>query len=163
MLTALPICRARGSLGRKGINMPITDTIGTYTNSFEKGYAGMIADHALKDVASRKVENAAVSFGLAVGRGTADGTARLDGAGFEGIAVTDKAQAGADEYAVGTFAGVLRKGSVWVTASTNVSPADPVTFTAATGVIGAGLATTIENATFETSANAGELVRVHLA
>jgi len=142
--------------------MPITDIIGDYTDSFEAGFAGMIADHSLKDMASRKIETAVVAFGLAVGRGTADGTAKLGGTGFEGIAAADKSRT-ADQYAVDEMAGVMRKGTIWVTASTNVAPSDPVTFTAATGVIGAGLATTIANATFENSANAGELVRVHLA
>lgn len=142
--------------------MPITDVIGEYTDTFEPGYAGMIADHSLKDVASRKIETADVAFGLAVGRGTADGTAKLAGTGFEGIAVSDKSRT-ADKYAVGEMAGVMRKGSIWVTASTNVAPSDPVTFTAATGVIGAGLVTTIANAKFENSANDGDLVRVHLA
>lgn len=141
---------------------PITDTIGEYVDTYAPGYAGMIADHSLKDVASRKIETAKVAFGLVVGCGAADGTAKLDGTGFEGIALADKSRT-ADEYAVGEMAGILRKGSVWVTASTNVTPADAVTFTAATGVIGAGLATTITNAKFESSANAGDLVRVHLA
>ncbi len=141
---------------------PISDTIGTYTESFEAGFPGMVADHSLKDVASRVVETAEVAFGLAVGAGTADGSAKLGGTGFEGITVADKSRT-ADKYAVGEVAGVMRKGSIWVTASTNVAPTDPVTFTAATGVIGAGLVTTIANAKFETTATAGNLVRVHLS
>ncbi|MDZ7906171.1 MAG: hypothetical protein U5N55_10660 [Cypionkella sp.] len=60
------------------------------------------------------------------------------------------------------MAGVIRKGTVWVTASTAVTPADPVTFTAATGVIGAGLAATVDRAKFETTATIGQLVRVYL-
>lgn len=141
---------------------PIQDTVGTYTDSFEAGFPGMVADHSLKDVSSRVIENAVVAFGLAVGAGTADESARLGGTGFEGIAVADKSR-DADQYDVGEVAGIMRKGSIWVTASTNVDPSDPVTFTAATGVIGAGLATTIANAKFETTATAGNLVRVHLA
>jgi hypothetical protein len=85
----------------------------------------------------------------------------LGGTGFEGITVADKSQLD-DLYPVGQIAGVLRKGTIWVTASTNVGPADPVTFTAATGVIGAGLATTIAGARFETTATSGNLVRVYL-
>lgn len=142
--------------------MPIQDTGGSYVLQNEVGAPGVVADTSLKDVASRVVETAEVAFGLAVGRGAADGSAKLGGTGFEGIAVADKSRE-ADKYAVGEVAGVMRKGSIWVTASTNVGPADPVTFTAATGVIGAGLTTEIENATFETTATAGNLVRVHLA
>ena len=142
--------------------MPIQDTIGTYPTRTPLGYAGMIAETTgAQDVASRKIETAAVAFGLAVGRGTADGSAKLGGAGFEGIAVADKTRA-ADSYAVGEVAGVIRKGSIWVTASTAVTPADPVTFTAATGVIGAGLVTTITGAKFEGTASIGGLVRVYL-
>ena len=86
---------------------------------------------------------------------------RLGGTGFEGITVADKSQVD-DLYPVGVIAGVMRKGTIWVTASTNVAPSDPVTFTAATGVIGAGLVTTIAGAKFETTATAGNLVRVYL-
>lgn len=142
--------------------MPITDWVGTYTASPAVGYAGMIAEaQAVKDVASKLVTTAVVPFGLAVGRGATDGSVRLGGTGFEGIAVADKSRA-ADQYAVGEVAGIMRKGTIWVVASTAVSPADPVTFTAATGVIGAGLATTITGAKFETTATLGNLVRVYL-
>lgn len=143
--------------------MPVYDTqAGDYSTRAPLGYAGQIADTAgPKDVASRTVENAVVAFGLAVGRGTADGSCRLGGTGFEGITVADKSR-DADQYDVGESAGVMRKGTLWVTASTNVGPADPVTFTAATGVIGAGLATTIADAKFETTATSGNLVRVYL-
>jgi hypothetical protein len=143
--------------------MPITGGTGIFTYSGQPAvaYAGMPADAALSDVASRQITTASVAFGLAVGRGATDGTARLGGTGFEGITVADKSQLD-DLYPVGIIAGVLRKGTIWVTASTNVGPADPVTFTAATGVIGAGLATTIAGAKFETTATSGNLVRVYL-
>lgn len=142
--------------------MPIQDTIGTYPTRTPLGYAGQIAEiTGAQDVVSLKIETAAVAFGLAVGRGTADGSAKLGGTGFQGITVADKTRS-ADSYAVGEVAGVMRKGSIWVTASTAVTPADPVTFTAATGVIGAGLATTITGAKFEGSASLGGLVRVYL-
>ncbi|MDZ7905219.1 MAG: hypothetical protein U5N55_05155 [Cypionkella sp.] len=142
--------------------MPISDTQGTYINSPAIGYAGLVAEgQPSRDIASRQITTASVGFGLAVGRGATDGTARLGGAGFEGITIADKTRT-ADLYAVGEFAGVMRKGEVWVTASTAVTPADPVTFTAATGVIGAGLAATIAGAKFETTATIGQLVRVYL-
>lgn len=142
--------------------MPISDFQGAYDTNMAAGYAGMEADlSGPRDVASRTIETAAVAFGLAVGAGTADGSAKLGGAGYQGITVADKTRT-ADEYAVGEVAGVKRKGAIFVTASTAVTPADPVTFTAATGVIGAGLATTIANAKFEGSASAGDLVRVYL-
>lgn len=143
--------------------MPIQDTIGaSYPTRMTVGYAGMIADGSLHDVQSKIVETAAVAFGLAVGAGTADGSVKLGGTGFEGIAADDKTRT-ADSYAVGEYAGVVKKGVVWVTATTaGVNPAAPVTFTAATGVIGAGLATTITGAKFLDTVANGALVRVYL-
>ena len=142
--------------------MSVTDTIGAYSAEMPVAYAGMIAEgQPARDVASKVVETAEVAFGLAVGVGVGDGSAKLGGTGFVGIAVADKSR-DADKFDVGEMAGVIRKGTVWVTASTNVAPTDAVTFTAATGVVGAGLATTIAGAKFETTATAGNLVRVYL-
>ena len=143
--------------------MPVQDFIGAYTGQMPVAYAGMIAESQLtKDVASKVITTGAVAFGLAVGRnGTTPGTARLGGTGFEGIAVADKSRL-ADQYEIGEMAGVLRKGTIWVLAANTVTIADPVTFTAATGVIGAGLLTTIADARFETAGTVGQLVRVYL-
>lgn len=143
--------------------MPIQDAIGgTYPTRMGVGYAGMIADASLHDLVSKAVETAAVAFGLAVGAGTADGSCKIGGTGFEGITVDDKTRT-ADQYAVGEIASVAKKGVIWVTASTaGVSPTAPVTFTAATGVIGAGLATTITGAKFLDTVASGALVRVYL-
>lgn len=142
---------------------PIADHQGSYSDKLDIAYAGMEADlSGPRDVASRTIETAVVAFGLAVGRGVADASAMLGGTGFEGITVADKTR-DADQYDVGEQAGVKRRGAIWVVASTAVDPSDPVTFTAATGVIGAGLATTIANAKFENTASIGEFVRVYLA
>ena len=143
--------------------MPIQDAFGAAVDAMPLGYAGMIAEgQQVKDVVSKRVTTAPVAFGLAVGRdGVIDGAVKLGGTGFEGIAIADKSRVG-DEYIVGEMAGILRKGTVWVTASTAVDPGDAVTFTAATGVIGEGLAITIAGAKFETSGGIGDLVRVYL-
>jgi len=143
--------------------MPIQDAFGAAVDAMPLGYAGMIAEgQQVKDVVSKRVTTAPVAFGLAVGRdGVIDGAVKLGGTGFEGIAIADKSRVG-DEYIVGEMAGILRKGTVWVTASTAVDPGDAVTFTAATGVIGEGLAITIAGAKFETSGEIGDLVRVYL-
>ena len=143
--------------------MPIQDAFGAAVDAMPLALPGMIAEgQQVKDVASKRVTTAPVAFGLAVGRdGVIDGAVKLGGTGFEGIAIADKRRVG-DEYIVGEMAGILRKGTVWVTASTAVDPGDAVTFTAATGVIGDGLATTIDGAKFETSGEVGDLVRVYL-
>ena len=143
--------------------MPIQDAFGAAVDAMPLGYAGMIAEgQQVKDVVSKRVTTAPVAFGLAVGRdGVIDGAVKLGGTGFEGIAIIDKTRVG-DEYIVGEMAGILRKGTVWVTASPAVDPGDAVSFTAASGVIGDGLATTIAGAKFETSGEIGDLVRVYL-
>ena len=144
--------------------MPIQDVVGTYTTKNPLGFPGMIAEsQMIKDVASKVVvTTASIPFGVAVGAGASDGSVRLGGTGaYQGITVADLSRT-ADQYVLGEVAGVIRKGTVWVTASTAVTADAPVTYTAATGVIGAGLATTIPNAKFETSASAGALVRVYL-
>jgi len=143
--------------------MPIQDAFGAAVDAMPLALPGMIAEgQQVKDVASKRVTTAPVAFGLAVGRdGVIDGAVKLGGTGFEGIAIIDKTRVG-DEYIVGEMAGILRKGTVWVTASTAVDPGDAVTFTAATGVIGDGLGTTIAGAKFETSGEIGDLVRVYL-
>ena len=139
--------------------MPAYQT--TYTNNPVVGYPGMIGDTEFKTVLSRIITIATAAFGLAVGRGAADGTARVGGTGYEGITVADKAEPDAI-YAIGDVAGVMTKGAIWVTAFNAVTPADPVTFTAATGVIGAGLAATIPGARFLNTAGAAALVQVYL-
>lgn len=135
--------------------MPAYQT--AYINNPVVGYAGMIADATDNTILSRRITTGAVAFGLVVGRGASDGTARLGGTGYEGIAVADKAQPDGN-YPVDAIAGVMVKGTIWVTASNNVTPADAPTFTAATGVIGAGLVSAIPNARFGATATAGNLV-----
>jgi len=147
--------------------MPIQDAFGAAVSAMPLGYAGMIAEgQQVKDVTSKRVTTAVVPFGRAVGRdGTTPGTCRLGGVGFEGIAIADKSRAD-DEYVVGEMAGVLRKGTVWVVADGAVTIAGPVTFTVATGVIGARTVATgivaIPGAKFETAGADGDLVRVYL-
>lgn len=144
--------------------MPVQDFIGTYRGQMDVAHAGMIAEsQAVRDVASKVVETAAVPFGRAVGAGTADGSVKLGGTGFIGITVADKTRA-ADQYAVGEVAGVMRKGTIWVTVGAAVTPGDTVYFVPATGVITdvATDNTAIPGAKFETTAASGALARVYL-
>ena len=147
--------------------MPISNFVGTYTGQMAVGYAGMIAEgQVAKDVASKVITNGPVAFGLAVGRnGTTPNTARLGGTGFEGITVADKTRVD-DLYTVGEMAGVLRKGTIWVVADGTVTIAGVVTFTVATGIIGARAVASgivaIPGAKFETAGADGALVRVYL-
>lgn len=141
--------------------MPSVQT--SYDPAIATGYAGMVAESQFKDAASRTIENAIVGFGLAVGAGTADESARLGGAGYQGITIADKTQLNA-QYAIGAVAGVLRKGTIWVTVGSDVDPSDTVYFAAATGVISATSSggTAIPGAKFETTTANGGLARVYL-
>ena len=147
--------------------MPVQDAFGAAVAAMPIGLPGMIAEgQQIKDVASKRVTTAVVPFGRAVGSsGTTPGTCRLGGTGFEGIAIIDKTRLN-DQYAVGEMAGILRKGTVWVVADGAVTIAGPVTFTVATGVIGARAVASgivaIPGAKFETAGADGDLVRVYL-
>jgi hypothetical protein len=139
--------------------MPAYQT--TYTAAPAAGYAGMIADATDNTVMSKRITNGAVGFGLAVSRGAAAGESRLGGTIYDGITVADKADTEAS-YAIDDIAGVMVKGTIWVLAANTVTPADPPTFTLATGVIGAGLVTAIPNARFLTGGTVGQLVQLQL-
>ena len=147
--------------------MPIQDAFGAAVDAMPLALPGMIAEgQQVKDVVSKRVTTAPVAFGLAVGRdGVIDGAVKLGGTGFEGIAIADKSRVD-DEYIVGEMAGILRKGTVWVIADGAVTIAGPVTFTVATGLIGARDVATgivaIPGAKFETAGADGDLVRVYL-
>jgi len=147
--------------------MPIQDAFGAAVAAMPLGLPGMIAEgQQVKDVASKRVTTAVVPFGRAVGSsGTDAGTCRLGGVGFEGVAIADKSRLN-DEYVVGEMAGILRKGTVWVVADGAVTIAGPVTFTVATGVIGARAVAAgivaIAGAKFETAGADGALVRLYL-
>lgn len=144
--------------------MPVQDFIGTYTTQTRLGYAGMIAESQMvRDVASKAVENAVVPFGRAVGAGTADGSCRLGGTGYLGITVADKTRA-ADQYAIGEMAGVMRKGTIWVSVAVAVADTDTVYFIPATGVI-TNVSTdnvAIPGAKFEITTSGAGLTRVYL-
>ena len=140
--------------------MTTNDFQGAYTQSMAGGYPGMIATANARDAFTYSAEAGSIGFGLALGQGSGDRTAVVGGAGFVGISIADKSRA-ADQYAAGEAMSVLSKGTIWVTASTPVTPADAVAYDAS-GALGASLGNTITNARFMESAAAGALVRVHL-
>jgi len=136
-----------------------------YASAPLAAYAGMPLDYEFENIFSKQIETAVVAFGLAVGAGTADESAKLSGTGFAGVTVADKAQTTGD-YQVGSTAGVINKGTIWVVAATVVTPASVVTFTVATGAIGdaavgAGIVA-IAGAKFLDSAAIGGLTRLFL-
>lgn len=144
--------------------MPVQDFIGTYTGRTAVGYAGMIAEaQTVRDVASKSVTTAPVAFGLAVGAGADDGSVRLGGAGYIGITVADKSRA-QDRYEIGEMAGVMRKGTIWVSVPVAVADTDTVYFIPATGVI-TNVSTdnvAIPGAKFEITTTGAGLTRLYL-
>ena len=114
--------------------MPTNNYQTSYTAAPEAAYAGQVLSSDFENIFSRQIETAAVGFGLAVGAGSADDSAKLGGTGFEGITTADKTQVTGD-YQVGVTGGVINKGYVWVTASVALAPGDTLYFVPATGVI----------------------------
>lgn len=137
--------------------MPTNNYVGSYTAAPEAAYAGQVQSSDFENIFSRQIETSAVGFGLAVGAGTADGSAKLGGTGFEGITTADKTQVTGD-YQVGVTAGVINKGYVWVSVPVAVTPADTPYFIPGTGVVtntsNTGANTAIPNAKFLNSAAA---------
>src|SRR6478609_2851630 len=100
----------------------------TYSTTFTKGYAGMIADGAQQNVVSRIIEDSAgIAFGKAAFQGTADkGVTATVGTKFRGITVADvgvitPVGGAADLYAQYATANLLDEGDIWVTVGANVA------------------------------------------
>lgn len=133
---------------------------GSYEDRLPLGYAGLIATANARDAYTYTLEGDNAAFGLACGQGTADRGAVLGGGDFVGVTIADKSL-DQNTYQSGDSASLLRKGVMWVIASTDVSPADPVTYDA-NGQFGAGLASPLPDARFEATVAAGGLVRLAL-
>jgi len=140
--------------------MTLNDFQGGYADKSPVGYPGMIATTNARDAFTHTIETSAAGFGLAMGQGAADRGAVLGGAAFIGLTIADKSR-DSEAYGIGETASLLRKGTMVVTASTAVNAGDAVTYDA-NGALGAGLANTIPGARFESTAQAGSLVRIYL-
>ncbi|MEA3330614.1 MAG: hypothetical protein U9Q29_02850 [Campylobacterota bacterium] len=152
----------------------------SYTVDHVVGYAGSVVDSSLKNIISKMVETGPISQGLAVTRGTGDNQvlkATATGADFMGVAVaTTAGQADsldAFEYQEDSAINLLGFGRIYVICENGCVPGDAVFFrhTVGTGsVIGAfrtdadtATADEITNATFESTAGAGELAILQLS
>ena len=140
--------------------MPILDAQGAYDTAFPAGYAGMVATAVPTTTLTGVAEDASLGFGLAVGQGLSDRGVLAGDSDYRGVTVADRSRDG-DAYDEGEAVAYLTKGEIFVVAASNVSADDAVTYDAA-GAVGAGLANTIPNARFKSSATAGALVAVHL-
>ena len=146
----------------------------TYNETMDAARAGMRANMEPVDLISRTVETAAgVGFGKVVQQGTADKGCKSDLSGmtaqtYLGITMRER---GARPETPNAFAQyesalIMRKGVIWVEVAVAVTPADIVTVTLASGVIGktavgAGVVA-IPNARWESSTSGAGLAMLRL-
>ncbi len=133
-------------------------------NTLEKAYNGLVADQQTSVRLSRLAEGS-ISPGRVVTQGSTDIKVTQGGTGtILGIAMADRTlspdQAG--DYADGDTIGyVSHPGVIWCTAQVAVTAGDPVTYDTATGEVNLA-GTPVSNAIYDSSAGAGELVKVRL-
>jgi len=139
-----------------------------------KAYAGLIYAQAPHDIVSRSVETVAgIGFGVAVTRGTDADKQIVPAASADFLGVTIRSleqeggEAGAIKWDVKETAGVMRSGYIWAVCPTGCVPGDAVNYADGTGVLDSGAAgagsTSLDGASWETTAVAGELAVVRLS
>lgn len=139
-----------------------------YNKYFDTGRAGQLVNTAQVTVVGREIETAAIGFGVPVAQGIAD-------MGVHKVAVGDTAVIGVtlidrtigaevEQYPVGSTAGVVTIGSIWVTANEVTVAGDPVYVLLADGTFkkSAAGAIPIIGARYDTSGAIGALVQVRL-
>ena len=147
----------------------------SYAINQRKAFAGMLADVQNHDIISRSIETAAgADFGIAVSRGTdKDKQAVIGGVtGFLGLTVRSLERENANndivKYSEKETAAIIRVGYVYAVCPSGCNPGDPVNFVEATGVLDSGAPagageTGIDDASWETTAAAGELAVIRMA
>lgn len=127
--------------------------------------AGFIYDMAPNELLSRTVEDAALAFGKPVTQGTADSAVHPTTTGdttILGISALDQSTLD-DEFAIGSSARIITSGPVAVEAAATVAAGDPVHVVVATGTFTNAGGVQIVGATYESSGDSGDLVKVRLA
>jgi len=138
-----------------------------------KAYAGLIFAQAPHDIVSRAVETAGgIAFGVAVTRGTDADKQIVPAASADFLGITIRSlekeggTAGAIQWNAKETAGVMRSGYIWAVCPTGCVPGDAVNYADGTGVLDSGAAgagsTSLNGATWETTAAAGELAVIRL-
>jgi hypothetical protein len=140
----------------------------------DKAYAGLIYAQAPHDIVSRAVETAGgIAFGVAVTRGTDADKQIVPAASADFLGITIRSlekeggTAGAIQWNAKETAGVMRSGYIWAVCPTGCVPGDAVNYADGTGVLDSGAAgagsTSLDGASWETTAVAGELAVVRLS
>lgn len=147
----------------------------SYSINQPRAIAGMLADVQNHDIISRAIETVAgADFGIAVSRGTdKDKQAIIGGAtGFLGITVRSLERENANndtvKYSETETAAIIRVGYIYAACPSGCNPGDAVNFVEATGVLDSGAPsgvgeTGIDDASWETTAAAGELAVIRMA
>ena len=144
-----------------------------YDAKIGQAFPGMIANSRPGDGISRIIEDATgVGFGVCVFQGTKDNTVtKTASAKFRGVTAADitlvHKGADVDKYVKGETVGVRNGGTIWVTnGAVAVAAGDSVYVTPAgglTNVSNGGANFRCGDATFDTTAAAGALVRLSLS
>lgn len=136
-----------------------------YSDTQDALRAGLIFDLSPNVLLSRIVEGAALLFGKPVSQGATDGSVHPTTTGDTtvlGVSVRDQSVL-ADQFAVGDSARIITEGPVAVEASVTVAAGDPVHVVVATGAFTNTGGVQIAGALYESSGDAGDLVKVRLA
>ncbi|WP_299085285.1 hypothetical protein [uncultured Paraglaciecola sp.] len=137
----------------------------TYGETMDAGRIGAIVDTNDKTLISRTAEVGSIGFGLPVVQGAADDgcwKAKTGDTAILGISVRDRSTLD-DEFKVGESVRVMTKGVIWVTAAVAVAAGEPVTVVVASATFSNTGGVAIAGATYDSSGDAGSLVKVRLA
>ena len=142
-----------------------------YNERMDAAREGMIANMEPKRLISRSVETeAGIGFGKVVVQGDDDMGVKASEAGavYRGVTVWDRGlrPEGGDTFGHRESARIMTSGVVWVKAAAAVSAGDAAGYIAASGnIVPASTtgATAIPNASFDTTAASGVLVKLRLA
>lgn len=143
----------------------------TYSESYAKGFPGMVANGEKSNRISRTVEDAAgIAFGKATFRGTGDhGVTGTPAVGtFMGVTIADRGVVPAviggdvDEYSQYATAGLLIEGCIYVTAGEDVTDGAAAYVTAGGAFVDTAGANTAIPAVFDETVASGGIVRLRV-
>ena len=139
----------------------------TYASTYTAAFVGMIANQETRNIISLAVQDATLAFGAAVFQGATDNACTsVPGTRFRGIAIVDKSvpAGSSDAYVQMQTASVATLGVVWVVAAHAVAAGEPVFVTSSGAFTDVSTGdTAIPNATFDSSAASGALVKIRLS
>lgn len=137
----------------------------TYNETLDALRLGHIYDTGNKDLVSRTAAGGTIEFGQPVVEGSVDRTARKTTTGDTAIlGITARERSALEsEYAEFSDMRVLTKGPIAVQVVATVVPGDPVHVVVADGTFTNTGGVAIAGAAYESSGDAGDLVKVRLA